>query len=248
MNAEHPPATTLLSHLILTLGLVVGGWLIGAGFTRGRSADRFVTVKGVAEREAKADLALWPLRLSAADNDLAAAQARIARNTAQVYAFLQRNTLDTSQAELQGVDVTDAYANPYGGDRPAAARFVVSQTVMVRSTDVDAVLSASARVGELVGAGVVLSSGQGYGSSGPTFLFTRLNDLKPDMIAEATANARQAAEQFANDSRSRLGGIRQANQGVFVILPRDQVAGGTEENQPFKTVRVVTTVEYYLKD
>jgi hypothetical protein len=205
---------TLLPYLVLAVGIAIGGWFIGQGFLKGRSADRFVTVKGVAEREAKADVALWPLRLSAADNDLAAAQARIARNTAEVYGFLQRHGLDTARAELEGVDVADAFANQYGGERPSAARFVVSQTVMVRSQDVDRVVAASARVGELVQGGVVLSS----------------------------------AEQFANDSRSRLGGIRQANQGVFVILPRDQVAGIPEETQPLKTVRVVTTVEYYLKD
>lgn len=141
------------------------------------------------------------------------------------------------------------FANQYGGERPSAARYVVSQTVLVRSQDVDRVLAASARVGELVESGVVLSSSRsGYGPSGPTFLFTRLNDLKPGMIAAATANAREAAEQFAKDSRSSLGGIRQANQGVFVILPRDQVGGIPEESQPLKTVRVVTTVEYYLKD
>jgi hypothetical protein len=240
---------TLLPYLVLAVGIAIGGWFIGQGFLKGRSADRFVTVKGVAEREAKADVALWPLRLSAADNDLAAAQARIARNTAEVYGFLQRHGLDTARAELEGVDVADAFANQYGGERPSAARFVVSQTVMVRSQDVDRVVAASARVGELVQGGVVLSSNRtGYGPSGATFLFTRLNDLKPGMIAAATANARQAAEQFANDSRSRLGGIRQANQGVFVILPRDQVAGIPEETQPLKTVRVVTPVEYYLKD
>lgn len=239
----------LLPYLLLAAGIAVGGWFIGHGFIEGRSSDRFVTVKGVAEREAKADLALWPLRLSAADNDLAAAQGRIAHNTAAVYGFLQRQGLDTSQAELLGVDVVDAFANQYGGERPSAARYVVSQTLMVRSSDVDRVLAASAKTGDLVRSGVVLSSsGTGYGPSGPTFLFTRLNDLKPGMIGAATANARQAAEQFANDSRSRLGGIRQANQGVFVILPRDQVAGIPEETQPLKTVRVVTTVEYYLTD
>ena len=94
---------------------------------------------------------------------------------------------------------------------------------------------------------VLSSGGMGYGSSGPTYLFTRLNDLKPAMIREATASAREAAAQFAADSRSRLGGIRQANQGVFVILPRDQAQGVSEGAQPNKTVRVVTTVQYYLK-
>jgi hypothetical protein len=103
-------------------------------------------------------------------------------------------------------------------------------------------------VGELVSAGVVLSSSRtGFGPSGPTFLFTKLNDLKPNMLAEAAANARQAAEQFANDSHSRLGGIRQANQGLFVIMPRNQAPGVTEGTEVSKTVRVVSTVQYYLR-
>jgi hypothetical protein len=99
-----------------------------------------------------------------------------------------------------------------------------------------------------VKAGVVLSSEGGPGGSGPTYLFTRLNDLKPGMIAEATANAKVAAQQFAKDSGSRLGKIRSANQGVFVILPRDQVPGIMEERQLRKIVRVVATLEYDLAD
>jgi hypothetical protein len=103
-------------------------------------------------------------------------------------------------------------------------------------------------VGELVRAGVVLSSQAEFGPSGPTFLFTRLNELKPKMIAEATARAREAAEQFARDSHSALAGIRRANQGVFEILPRDQAEGVQQESQIEKRVRVVATVEYFLKD
>jgi hypothetical protein len=119
---------------------------------------------------------------------------------------------------------------------------------MVRSDDPATVYAASQDMGELVEAGIVLSSGTGYGPAAPTFLFTRLNDLKPEMIAEATASAREAAEQFAADSRSGVGGIRRANQGVFVILPRDQAPGITEGAQLHKTVRVVSTIDYYLKN
>jgi len=102
-------------------------------------------------------------------------------------------------------------------------------------------------VGELVAAGVVLSSGGEYGGGGPTFIFTGLNDLKPAMIAEATARAREAAEQFARDAKSRIGGIRRANQGTFEILARDRAPGITEEGQLAKTVRVVSTVDYNLE-
>jgi hypothetical protein len=215
---------------------------------RGRAADRYVTVKGVAERQVKADLALWPHHVVTTGDDLAAVQARIAQNVSQVRAFLRRQGIDTAQIELQAPEVTDTRANPYGGERATAPRYIVGQTVTVRSPEVDLVMRSSGRVGELLTAGIVLSSRMDFGRSGPTYLFTRLNDLKPAMIAEATASAREAAAQFATDSRSRLGGIRQANQGVFVILPRDQSQGVMEETQPFKTVRVVATVEYYLRD
>jgi hypothetical protein len=117
----------------------------------------------------------------------------------------------------------------------------------VRSTNPDLVLAASQRVAELVSAGVVLSSGDA-GGGGPTFVFTGLNNLKPAMIAEATAQAREAAEQFARDSHSEVGGIRQASQGIFEILPRDQAPGISEESQVDKTVRVVSTIDYLLKN
>jgi hypothetical protein len=120
---------------------------------------------------------------------------------------------------------------------------------MVRSQRPDLILAASQQIGELAAIGVVVSSGQERGmGGGPTFVFTGLNKLKPQMIADATARAREAAEQFARDSHSELGGIRTASQGVFAILPRDQAQGISEEGQINKTVRVVSTVEYFLKD
>ena len=230
---------------VVALGIALGGWFVGHGFARGRAADRFVTVKGVSERPAKADLALWPLRFVATGQELGVVQQEIVRGTARVFAFLRQQGIDSTQAELQELQVTDVTANPYGPPR-AGARFILTQTVMVRSGTPETVLAASQRVGELVRAGVVLSSQGEYRGGGPTFLFTGLNELKPAMIAEATASAREAAEQFARDSRSRLGAIRQASQGVFVILPRDQAPGVDEGGQIFKTVRVVTTVQYFL--
>jgi hypothetical protein len=119
---------------------------------------------------------------------------------------------------------------------------------MVRSTDPETVAAASRAVGELVDGGVVLSSQGMYGAGTPTYLFTKVNDFKPDMIAEATAEARRAAEQFAEDSGSAIGKIQSANQGVFVILPRDRAMGASEESQLHKTLRVVSTIDYSLKD
>jgi hypothetical protein len=234
------------SAVVLAVGFVLSGLLIGGGFKAGRSTDRFVTVKGISEREVEADLALWPLQIVTADNDLSAAQDRMDRMVSLTRAFLRARAIADDQITVQSFRVTDAQANPYqGGGAPN--RFIITQTLMVRSEEPHLVLAASQQVGELVDAGVVLTSGQEYGPGGPTFVFTRLNDLKPDMLAEATARALEAAREFAAASESRVGKIRRANQGVFQILPRDAAPGQQEHNQLFKTVRVVTTVEYLLE-
>jgi hypothetical protein len=235
-----------LGALILAVGLSVAGGLIGNGFLKGRAADRYVEVKGLAEREVTADLALWPLRYVSTGNDLSMAQAGLTRSTKEVFAFLTRHGIDTTAVQLQALEVSDADANRFPGER-SGPRFVIQQTVIVRSRAPDVVMAASQRVSELVAGGVILSSSGEYGVGGPTFIFTRLNQLKPTMVAEATANARESAEKFATDSRTTLGGIRQANQGVFVILPRDQAPGVNESGQLQKVVRVVSTVQYFLK-
>jgi hypothetical protein len=234
-----------IAALVLAAGLALGGAFVGWGFARGRSTERFVEVKGLSEKPVKANLALWPLRFVVSGAELAATQAQANSATGEVLAFLKRHGIDPAAAELQNLQVTDSMTEMYRQDR-SGPRFVITQTVMVRSSDVDTVIRASQRVSELVGAGIVLSSSGEFGGAGPTFLFTGLNELKPGMIGEATANARQAAEQFARDSGSSLGGIKQANQGVFVILPRDQAPGVQEGSQPEKIVRVVSTVQYFL--
>jgi hypothetical protein len=183
----------------------------------------------------------------ATDDDLGRAQAEIELSRQTILAFLEKHGIPAEQVDLQSLEVTDVLANAYRSG-PTDSRYIVRQSLMVRTEDPERVRTASQDVGELVAAGVVLSSDYGPGGAGPTYLFTRLNDLKPDMIAEATASAREAAVQFATDSGSQLGSIRQATQGVFVILPRDRAPGISEESQLHKTVRVVSTVEYYLRD
>jgi uncharacterized protein len=232
---------------IVAVGLALGGLAVGSGFARARAADRYVTVKGVAEREVKANLAIWPLKVVGADNDLTAANKKVAANVEGVRQFLARHGLDTNQVQLSEFAVTDALASEYTPERPPTNRYVVRQTMLVRSNQPDRVLAAAQQVSELAAIGVVISSGSGEMGNGPTFVFSGLNQLKPTMIADATARAREAAEQFAHDSHSELGGIRQANQGVFEILPRDQAPGISEESQIAKVVRVVSTIDYYLK-
>jgi hypothetical protein len=231
--------------LVLALGVALGGWFVGRGFVEGRASDRFVTVKGVAEREIEADLALWPLQYVATDNDLGRAQQKIEASRKAILTYLAGRGVDAEHTQLQGLRVEDRLARSMG-QIPVESRFTITQTLMVRSDDPAMIRTASQGVGELVDAGVVLASSGGW-SGGPTYVFSRLNDFKPEMIAEATASAREAAEKFAQDSGERVGAIRRANQGVFQILPRDPAPGVSEENQLEKTLRVVTTVDYLLE-
>ncbi len=237
-------AAGFLSALLVAAGIVAAGWFVGEGFEAGRQDTSFVTVKGLAEQEVQADLALWPIKFQVTGNDLALIQENIDLNLETISRFLTSAGFSGDEIQRQSVQVQD-YGMGYGGQRPEE-RYSVAQSVLVRSTDVGRVADVSRRVGELLRQGIVLQ--QDWQAMGPTYLFTELNDIKPAMIAEATAAARQAADQFAQDSGATLGGIRTADQGVFQILPRDQIAGASESDQIFKTVRVVSTISYYLED
>jgi hypothetical protein len=230
---------------VIAAGIAAAGWLVGDGFRDSRLGERYVSVKGTAEQTVTADLALWPIRFVATGNDLNEVQAKLAKDATTIRKLLSSAGLADADIELQRLEVTDLLAQAYR-QGPVDSRFIVAQTLMARSTQVDQIAAAAQRVSELVDAGIVLSNE--FGAGGPVYLYTRLSDIKPQMIAEATRNARAGAEQFANDSGSRLGGIRRASQGLFEILPRDRAPQLTEETQTEKTVRVVSTIEYLLVD
>jgi hypothetical protein len=201
-----------------------------------RAAQRVVTVRGLAEREVPADLAIWPLTFTETDNDLALLQKRLNTDRRAVAAFLKSNGFTDAELSESAPAISDAFATQYqeAAGRP---RYSAQVTVTLRTTRIESMKKSVQRAGELVSQGVVLSGGYGNGSQ---YFFKGLNEIKPSMIVEATLNARKAAEQFAKDSKSRVGSIRSAQQGLFSIEDRDPY---TPE---IKRVRVVTTVEYYL--
>ena len=188
----HRSRTSIFASALLSLDVAVGGWFVGRGFVEARAGDRFVTVKGVAEQSMKADLALWPMRFVTTSNRLTEAQEQIAADTQKVLAFLIANGLPGEAVEVESLQVTDLLAQAYRAG-PIESRFIVAQTLMVRTADVDKVSLASQKLGDLVAAGIVLGS-EGPPPSGPMYLFTRLNDVKPAMIAAATKSAREGAD------------------------------------------------------
>jgi hypothetical protein len=239
---------------LLALGLIAGGAVLGGQIKATRMSDRFVSVKGLVERRVKSDLAIWALTFKEAGDDLAAVYARSEAHQKVVAQFLADQGIQPSEIEFGVVRVIDTQANEYGGTR-APQRYIVEQRVTVRTSRVDQVAAAVQKTMLLVQKGVILTSNPGQG--GLTYKFTGLNGIKPDMITEATRNARTAADRFASDSGSKVGSIRQANQGVFSILPADQASDAGDagegggmymaDTSVMKTVRVVTSVQYYLE-
>ena len=229
-------APLVLVALLVAVGIAVAGWFAAQGMARFKTQDRYVTVKGSAERIVDADLLVWPLPHTVGGNDLADVQRHLDANTAAIRDFFLQAGFKADEIVVSPPRLEDRWAYVYGESRPPE-RYRYSNTVSLRTNDVAKALAALRRSGELVGRGVMIGEG-----SQPDFAYTKLNDIKPALIAEATANARESAEQFAKDSGARLGGIRSANQGVVTISDRDQ------SSPQVKKVRVVTTVEYFLKD
>ncbi len=242
---------TALLGLLLALGFTVGGWVLGAQIKATRLGDRYVTVRGLAERNVKSDLAIWPIDYKEAGDDLPSLYSRTEADRKVILQFLNQQGIQSSEIELGVVSVVDTHANEFGGGNRAPYRYIVDQQVTVMTSRVDLIAAAAQKTLYLLQQGIVLNSNPGQGLA---YKFTGLNFIKPDMITEATRNARSAANRFASDSGSTVGSIRQANQGVFSILPANS-GGDTGESDEIssnadsslmKTVRVVTSVQYYL--
>ncbi|HLT89392.1 MAG TPA: SIMPL domain-containing protein [Woeseiaceae bacterium] len=221
-------------------GLVAFAWIGADAALDVKSHERTVEVKGLAEREVPADTVIWPLQYQVASNDLNELYESVAQKNEIIRRFLADHGLDLSEATSSGPDVVDRYAQSWGDTAQIQYRYVATAAITLYSHDVDAVRRAMSEVIALGRNGIALS-GQQYGNQAQ-FLFTKLNDIKPDMLEEATVNARAAAQKFAEDSDSTLGKIRRANQGVFSITDRDSTT------PHIKKVRVVSTIEYYLSD
>lgn len=239
------PLGLTLSIIILGAAIFFAGMQVSQGLKNFRNYDRAVTMKGLAEQQVVADLAIWPLSYTETGNDLVTLQNKMDAHGKTIKAFLKANGLQDNEIELKQVKVQDLMAQSYRQNQATQNRYILTQRYLVRTTNIDVVSKAAKKLGDLIRQGIVFSQG---GSTVPTYLYTKLNEVKPAMIAEATKNAREAAKQFAENSGQKVGGIKYASQGVFQILPRDATYTVPESQQINKKVRVVSTIQFYLED
>lgn len=239
MNTKRTLEATILGAFLFA-GLIILGYLLSNAAIRIKGMDRTVTVKGLAVREVHANIAIWPIKFNEASNDLNQLYSEIQKKSDLIMDFLKKNGFSDNEISISQPAILDKQAQGYGNIGKIKFRFTASTTITVYTENVSNVMESVTKVVELGKHGIVIS-GQDYGNKSE-FLFTGLNRIKPEMIEEATKNAREVAAKFAKDSNSKLGKIKKARQGQFSIMNRDS------STHHIKKVRVVSTIEYYLSD
>jgi len=229
----------MLNGLFIMIGLIVLGFMFPRAVEKNRSYDRTVNVKGLCEREVKADKVIWPIVYKVMADDVQVLYNQTSSSNDIIVDFLVSGGISPDEISVSVPKISDKLANEYGGyDR--AYRYIAKNVVTVYTDKVDDVLALMSRQSELLKKGII-TGGESW-ENPVEFRYEGLNDVKPEMIEEATKNAREAAQKFAKDSDSELGKIKTASQGTFTIEDRDS-------NTPhIKKVRIVTSVTYYLNN
>lgn len=233
MNFDFLKKDSALSAFMVAVGIALAGLFVSQGIETYANRDHYVTVKGLSERDVLADKVVWPITFNEVSNDLMELNATISAKQKAVVNFLRANGLSDSEISVGAPAVTDRLAQLWSAEN-VQQRYQATTTVTVTSTAVEKVLEIKARQAALMQDGVAISSDE------MQFMLTSLNALKPDMVQDATKNARAVAEKFAQDADCRLGSIKFASQGQFSV----------SNNFPtphIMHVRVVTTVDYFLR-
>lgn len=238
--ANSTKSNALVLGVCMIIALSSLGYLLGDAAIRFKEYERTVSVKGLSEKEYEADIVIWPVEFSAASNDLEEMYESIETSTEKIKLFLENTGISPEEISYSSPAITDKSAQQYSSQPNAQFRYTASQTVTVYSKNIKLVREVMGNMSSLGKQGIVFTAGN-YQSQ-TEYIFTRLNQIKPEMIEEATKKAREVAEKFAADSQSTLGKIKSASQGQFSISARDK------NNPHIKKVRVVSTVAYYLSD
>ncbi len=231
----------LLSSILLSSAIIIAGYFIGQTYVAGKKLDRIVTVKGLAEREVEADIATWPLELTVSGNKLEQLQGTLESQTKILQNFFEDLGFTEKELTIGAPTIQDNRALLYGGQNSSNQdRYIAKVDFNLRSTKLDKMELAKFKIPSIIGQGLVIGSKNTW--QPVQYIYTKLNNIKPEMIEEATKNARQAAEKFARDSGSKVGKIKSANQGLFSITDLDPNSGVQ------KKVRIVSTLQFYIED
>lgn len=230
--------SSFLSASCIALGLACSGYLVGHGFIEAAKPMRSVEVKGLAEKIVTANQGEWHIRYRVINNELPGLYKAIEQSEQKIKMLLQEANFEQNEMITQPQTLTDNQGNAYNTNANTP-RYVADGEITVASDKVDNILTTHQKLGKLVKQGVVVTG------SHTVFRYTKLNEVKPQMLLEATTNAREAAETFATQSKSKLGNIQKAHQGLFTIT--DANSNYNSGNDVYKRLRVVNTVTFSLR-
>jgi uncharacterized protein len=241
----------LLIALALVVALAIHGFFTGRAIQRFRKEDRSISVRGFSEREVKANFAVWTIQTRITTNDLLEGSREVEESKRKIIEFLLANGIGQGEIIQKNLNVIDKLARDYGPDM-GAYRYIIENTLQVRTQHVDTIQYVSRLTDKLLRAGIVIA--QNDYNPAVQYLFTGLNDIKPQMLSEAIQNARTAAVEFTRESNVQLGTLKKANQGLFTIVDREASSSSGEGdyyasnvNDLYKKVRVVVNVEYSIE-
>lgn len=237
---NHKTLSALVLGLSLCFGMTALGAILGYSAIKHREFERTVNVKGLSEREYSADTAIWTIEFTLASESLSRLREELAENTESLRSYLLVQGIGATEITATPPIVNDSYTNQYRDIDSNAMRYTASRSVTVYTGNVTLLRTIIDNFAANNSDGALQL--EGSWRTWTQYEFDSLNDVKPDMVEEATQNARQVAEKFAADSGSTLGRIKYASQGQFSIRDRDST------NPHIKRVRVVSTIEYYLAD
>lgn len=230
----------IVAGLAIGLGLASGGYFVSRTMINSARIDT-ADVKGLAERTVAADQATWQIGFKVSNPDLKAGYADVAANAVVIRAFLAANGFKAENISAGPTAVTENVVRDANGALVEKSYDIVS-SIIVTAGDVKAVEAANQKVGDLIATGLLLTDSQ------PHYLFSGLNAIKPEMLREATQNARVAADEFAKNAGIAVGSIRSATQGGFEVHDINSTGDyPTDDLATQKTVRVVTNVSFYLE-
>jgi hypothetical protein len=232
----------MIAGAFIAIGLSLTGYFASQTLYNAKVALNTAEVKGLAEHRVKADRANWRVSFSISGTNKAQIPTlykKSEENQALIVDILKENGLD--DAEITP-GVIDYYYNEYRDDNQKLIdqRHTLTGFINVETDKVDQISKIRGEVNKLIAKGIQINNPT------PAYRFTRLNEIKPEMLSEATKNARIAANEFAENAGATVGGIRNARQGNFYVRDAGEEYGDTAKIE--KDVRVVTTITFYLKD
>lgn len=231
---------------MLAAGMVVSTFLGSRSIEKIKLADQTIRVKGSSERKIDSDWAVWNARFAARAPGLTDAYAKIRKDLEAVLSYLEAAGVPRGSVGVSSVSTSIQYKlNEKGHATNVIEGYVLEQSVELKSGDIPLVARLARDSTALIQQGIEFSS------SSPCYYYTRLNDLKIEMLGEATRDARARAEQLAKNSGCAVGALRSASQGVFQITPEYSTEvsdyGVYDTGSIRKSVKALVTVEFSIR-